>query len=206
MRSHHERIDGTGYPDGLAGGDIPIGARIIAVADTFDAITSTRAYREPRTHKQALQILQQEAGIQLDATAVAAFVSYYAARRSVGLGEHARHRAAAPADGLGGLSLELAAGRRAAGADGVRRRRRCADRRLPQRAGAPGLHHLRARTRAPIASSPRSRAAAATTPDPPARAGARAGARIGRARWRRRPATMTRARRLPRFRARRRGR
>ncbi|MEA2376414.1 MAG: hypothetical protein QOD13_321, partial [Thermoleophilaceae bacterium] len=45
VRHHHERMDGTGYPDGLAGGDIPLGARVIAVADTFDAITSTRAYR-----------------------------------------------------------------------------------------------------------------------------------------------------------------
>ena len=100
VRHHHERMDGTGYPDGLAGGDIPIGARVIAVADTFDAITSTRAYRKPRTHSQALQILQREAGIQLDAAAVAAFVSYYAARRSVGL---ASMLAAAPQRLLSGL-------------------------------------------------------------------------------------------------------
>jgi putative nucleotidyltransferase with HDIG domain len=84
VRSHHERIDGTGYPDALAGADIPIGARIIAVADTFDAITSTRPYRNPRTHKQALDVLRGEAGTQLDAAAVAAFASYYTARRSVG--------------------------------------------------------------------------------------------------------------------------
>jgi response regulator RpfG family c-di-GMP phosphodiesterase len=85
VRHHHERIDGTGYPDGLAGADIPVGARVIAVADTFDAMTSARAYRRPRTHKQAREVLQREAGTQLDAEAVAAFVSYYAARRSVGL-------------------------------------------------------------------------------------------------------------------------
>jgi HD domain len=84
VRSHHERIDGTGYPDGLAGADIPLGARIIATADTFDAITSARPYRRSRTHKQALDILQGEAGTQLDAAAVAAFASYYSARRSVG--------------------------------------------------------------------------------------------------------------------------
>jgi putative nucleotidyltransferase with HDIG domain len=110
VRHHHERMDGTGYPDGLAGGDIPIGARVIAVADTFDAITSTRAYRKPRTHDQALQILQQEAGIQLDATAVAAFVSYYAARRSVGL---VSMLAAAPQrllTGLAGAQSGVAAG------------------------------------------------------------------------------------------------
>jgi putative nucleotidyltransferase with HDIG domain len=84
VRSHHERIDGTGYPDGLAGVDIPLGARIIAVADTFDAITSSRPYRGARTHKQALEVLEGEAGTQLDAAAVGAFVSYYSGRRAVG--------------------------------------------------------------------------------------------------------------------------
>ena len=110
VRHHHERMDGTGYPDGLAGDDIPIGARVIAVADTFDAITSSRAYRKPRTHKQALDILQREAGTQLDAVAVTAFVSYYAARRSVGF---ASVLAAAPQrllSGLGGVQSGVAAG------------------------------------------------------------------------------------------------
>ena len=110
VRSHHERIDGTGYPDGLAGADIPIGARIIAVADTFDAITSTRPYRDPRTHKQALDVLQGEAGTQLDARAVAAFASYYTARRSVGW---VTVLVAAPQrllSGLGGLSTGFGAG------------------------------------------------------------------------------------------------
>lgn len=110
VRHHHERMDGTGYPDGLAAGDIPVGARIIAVADTFDAITSSRAYRKPRTHKQALEILQAEAGAQLDAEAVGAFVSYYAARRSVGL---VSVLAAAPQrllSGLGGAQSGIASG------------------------------------------------------------------------------------------------
>jgi hypothetical protein len=110
VRGHHERIDGTGYPDGLAGADIPIGARIIAVADTFDAITSTRPYRHPRTHKQALDVLQGEAGAQLDAAAVAAFASYYTARRSVGW---AAVIVAAPQrllSGFGGVSTGLGAG------------------------------------------------------------------------------------------------
>jgi HD-GYP domain-containing protein (c-di-GMP phosphodiesterase class II) len=110
VRHHHERMDGTGYPDGLAGGDIPIGARVIAVADTFDAITSARAYRKTRTHKQAIQILKKEAGPQLDASAVAAFVSYYAARRSVGW---ASMLAAAPQrliSSLGGVQSGVAAG------------------------------------------------------------------------------------------------
>jgi putative nucleotidyltransferase with HDIG domain len=81
VRHHHERLDGCGYPDGLAGDAIPLGARIIAVADTFDAITSTRAYHGPRTHKRALDVLAAEAGERLDADAVAAFAGYYSGRR-----------------------------------------------------------------------------------------------------------------------------
>jgi HD-GYP domain-containing protein (c-di-GMP phosphodiesterase class II) len=83
VRHHHERIDGQGYPDGLAGPDIPLGARIIAVADTFDAITSSRAYRPAGTHKKALNILSQQAGSQLDGAAVSAFLECYSARRSI---------------------------------------------------------------------------------------------------------------------------
>jgi hypothetical protein len=84
VRHHHERIDGGGYPDGLTGSAIPLGARIIAVADTFDAITSDRPYRTANSQKHALDILAAEAGAQLDASAVAAFQHGYAARRSVG--------------------------------------------------------------------------------------------------------------------------
>ena len=83
VRHHHERIDGRGYPDGLAGSDIPLGARIIAVADTFDAITSSRAYRSAGTHKKALDTLSQQADSQLDSAAVSAFLGCYSARRSV---------------------------------------------------------------------------------------------------------------------------
>jgi putative nucleotidyltransferase with HDIG domain len=84
VRHHHERLDGRGYPEGIAGDEIPLGSRIIAVADTFDAVTSTRPYRPPRTHKEAIDILSAEAGKQLDATVVAAFMTCYAARRPVG--------------------------------------------------------------------------------------------------------------------------
>ncbi len=83
VRHHHERVDGGGYPDGLVGSDIPLGARIIAVADTFDAIISSRSYRSAGTHKKALDILSSEAGSQLDGAAVAAFLGRYSARRSV---------------------------------------------------------------------------------------------------------------------------
>jgi putative nucleotidyltransferase with HDIG domain len=83
VRHHHERLDGGGYPDRLAGEEIPLGARIIAVADTFDAMTSARAYRSAMRHSRALKILRSEAGAQLDSQAVAAFVQYYTGQRSV---------------------------------------------------------------------------------------------------------------------------
>jgi putative nucleotidyltransferase with HDIG domain len=83
VRHHHERLDGTGYPDRLAGDDIPLGSRIIAVADTFDAMTSGRPYRAACRHKTALDVLSEEAGTQLDPAAVAAFLRYYSGKRSV---------------------------------------------------------------------------------------------------------------------------
>ncbi len=85
VRHHHERLDGAGYPDRLAGDAIPLGARIIAVADTFDAITSTRPYRPAHAHKKAIDILRAEADAQLDPDAVRAFCSYYAGRRGLAL-------------------------------------------------------------------------------------------------------------------------
>ncbi|MGK2932726.1 MAG: HD-GYP domain-containing protein [Solirubrobacterales bacterium] len=85
VRHHHERIDGGGYPDGLSGEEIPIGARVIAVADTFDALTSARSYRPAKAHEFALAILREEAGKQLDADAVGAFNSRYAGHRPVAL-------------------------------------------------------------------------------------------------------------------------
>jgi putative nucleotidyltransferase with HDIG domain len=78
VRHHHERVDGGGYPDGLAGDEIPLGARIVATADTFDAITSERAYRSARSHREALELIDAEAGTQLDPEVVAAFHGYYA--------------------------------------------------------------------------------------------------------------------------------
>jgi hypothetical protein len=83
VRHHHERVDGAGYPDGLAGGDIPLGARIVAVADTFDAITSDRPYRRAASRRSAIDIVSQEAGSQLDADVVAAFVEYYSGKRGI---------------------------------------------------------------------------------------------------------------------------
>ncbi|MFL5860564.1 MAG: HD-GYP domain-containing protein [Solirubrobacteraceae bacterium] len=80
VRHHHERIDGGGYPSGLKGERIPLGARVIAVADTFDAITAARPYRDGKEDQQAIDILRQEEGRQLDPAAVTAFVRYYSDR------------------------------------------------------------------------------------------------------------------------------
>ena len=66
VRSHHERWDGTGYPDGLKGEDIPLPGRILAIADAFDAMTSARSYRPTRTVRQALEQIEQNAGTQFD--------------------------------------------------------------------------------------------------------------------------------------------
>jgi HD-GYP domain-containing protein (c-di-GMP phosphodiesterase class II) len=73
IRHHHERYDGRGYPDGLAGKHIPLLARILAVADSFDAITSVRSYRAAASHADGLRALEQVAGTQLDARLVQLF-------------------------------------------------------------------------------------------------------------------------------------
>ncbi len=67
IRHHHERIDGKGYPDGLKGDEIPLGARIIAVADTYDALTSDRCYRPRFDPDKAFEIIREVSGTQLDA-------------------------------------------------------------------------------------------------------------------------------------------
>jgi HD-GYP domain-containing protein (c-di-GMP phosphodiesterase class II) len=74
VRHHHERIDGSGYPDGLCREEIPLGARIVAVADTFDALTSARPYREAFSPGAAIELLEDESGWTLDPEVVAAFV------------------------------------------------------------------------------------------------------------------------------------
>ncbi len=73
VRSHHERWDGHGYPDGLEGTDIPLGARVFAVADTLDAMTSNRPYRRALPWRQAAQEIRRQAGGQFDPAVVKAF-------------------------------------------------------------------------------------------------------------------------------------
>jgi diguanylate cyclase (GGDEF)-like protein len=74
VRHHHERWDGTGYIDGLAGEDIPLIARIVSVADAFSAMTTTRPYRKALTVAEALHRLREASGTQLDPRLVTAFV------------------------------------------------------------------------------------------------------------------------------------
>lgn len=74
VSAHHERIDGTGYPAGLAADQIPLGAKILAIADSFDAMTSTRAYREAFTFESACAELACRAGTQFDPTCVEEFL------------------------------------------------------------------------------------------------------------------------------------
>ncbi|HEY7791790.1 MAG TPA: HD domain-containing phosphohydrolase [Vicinamibacterales bacterium] len=77
--SHHERWDGKGYPSGLAGEQIPLGARILAVVDYFDALMSDRPYHRAMTFEAAIGLLQQESGRALDPTLVRMFVELYPA-------------------------------------------------------------------------------------------------------------------------------
>jgi HD-GYP domain-containing protein (c-di-GMP phosphodiesterase class II) len=76
VRHHHEAWDGSGYPDQLAGEQIPLGARIISVADTFDALTSDRPYRTALSVDQAITILEDGAGQQWDPRVVAAMTAH----------------------------------------------------------------------------------------------------------------------------------
>ncbi len=74
VRAHHERWDGKGYPAQLSGNDIPIGARIIAVVDTYDAIVSARSYKKALAKEEALTELEKNAGSQFDPRVVRAFL------------------------------------------------------------------------------------------------------------------------------------
>ncbi len=78
--SHHEKIDGSGYPLGLKGDQIHVGAKIIAVADIFEAITSKRHYRDPLPTEVAFNILRKDAGIKYEKAFVEALIRYYKKR------------------------------------------------------------------------------------------------------------------------------
>lgn len=80
IRHHHERYDGEGYPDGLDGESIPFLARIVSIADTVDAITSSRPYRSAGIFEQALEELEKNAGTQFDPVLVRAFITLYGSK------------------------------------------------------------------------------------------------------------------------------
>ena len=74
VRSHHEKWDGTGYPDGLAGEEIPRTARVLAVADVYDALTSSRSYRNAWTHERACEVIRKDRGTHFDPVVADAFL------------------------------------------------------------------------------------------------------------------------------------
>jgi uncharacterized protein (TIGR02266 family) len=87
--AHHEKVDGTGYPRGLTGDDIPLGAKIIAVADYFEAITAKRHYRDPMDVNSALALLREGIGTHFDEEVVEGMIryftgTYHAERRETG--------------------------------------------------------------------------------------------------------------------------
>jgi len=88
IRSHHERCDGKGYPDGLAGEEIPLGGRILAIVDSYDAMTSTRPYRKAMTSAGALKEIRAGAGTQFDPRLAAVFAEMMEKR---GITEKALH-------------------------------------------------------------------------------------------------------------------
>src|SRR5207249_3305379 len=85
IRHHHENFDGSGYPDGLSGEQIPIGARIIMIADTIDAMTTDRPYREALPFDRVLEEMRKYAGQQFDPRLVDIMTKSTAIRRLVGL-------------------------------------------------------------------------------------------------------------------------
>jgi putative two-component system response regulator len=74
-RSHHERFDGSGYPDGLAAEDIPLCGRIVALADVYDALTTRRVYKPAFSHALARDIILEESGSHFDPDMVLAFIA-----------------------------------------------------------------------------------------------------------------------------------
>lgn len=76
-RSHHEKWDGTGYPDGLAGENIPLSARIFAFADVYDALTSDRPYRRAWSHLDALNYIVNQSGSHFDPSIVPIFIDIF---------------------------------------------------------------------------------------------------------------------------------
>ena len=84
MRHHHENWDGTGYPDGLRGESIPLGARVLAIVDCYDALTSDRPYRPALSHACAMTMIQERRGTMYDPAIADAFLRIVQRLQSVG--------------------------------------------------------------------------------------------------------------------------
>jgi len=83
IRSHHEKWDGSGYPDHLAGEGIPLVARVVAVADVYDALTSSRSYRKAMSHTKAMNILESESGTHFDPRCIEAWINLVEQRMDI---------------------------------------------------------------------------------------------------------------------------
>jgi len=112
VRSHHEAWDGSGYPDGLTGTDIPVGARILSVVDCFDALASDRPYRKALPLEQAMEFVKSKAGSQFDPSIVAILESRYV---------ELEHLASEQRAGLEPLNTEIEVWRGAAPSAGFER-------------------------------------------------------------------------------------
>lgn len=84
VRHEHERWDGSGYPDGLSGEDIPFGSRIVAVADVWNALTTQRPYRGPMSEDEAREEIKDMAGVKLDQEVVDALLEVLDSDREIG--------------------------------------------------------------------------------------------------------------------------
>ena len=80
---HHEKWDGTGYPEGLAGDSIPLSTRLVALADVYDALTSQRSYKEPYSHEKAREIIMSERGRHFDPDVIDAFLAHEQAFKEI---------------------------------------------------------------------------------------------------------------------------
>jgi HD-GYP domain-containing protein (c-di-GMP phosphodiesterase class II) len=101
VRSHHERLDGSGLPDGLKGEDIPLAARLVSVADAFDAMTSARPYRPSLEVTSAVAELRRHSGTQFDPAMVEAFLRAFPHIESLPIGAPAYRPLRLPAQGAG---------------------------------------------------------------------------------------------------------
>jgi diguanylate cyclase (GGDEF)-like protein len=117
---HHERFSGNGYPYGLRGSDIPLGARIVAIADAYDAMTNDRPYKRAITHDQAITELRRHAGTQFDPELVGLFCDLYSSQAPIPDATVLAMTAAASAHGERALDVVAAAIVLAEGARGRR--------------------------------------------------------------------------------------